>query len=98
MFCQLPAPVFPDHAPDLFHAFYDKHPGIPKIVFCPISVPVQKRIVLCIKGIYGIQQAGQTVVEASTPDKGIPVGIRLYFCAVNKKLFQRDKALLLQTA
>ena len=53
---------------------------------------MQKCIVLCIKGVYRIQQTGKMVVDTPAPDKGIAVCIRFYFCTIYKKLFERDKA------
>ena len=53
MFCQLSFPVFFNDLPDFVHSFDHKHPGIPEVVFGTIPVFEQKRIILCIKGIYG---------------------------------------------
>ena len=63
VFGQFPFPVFRDHTPDFLHAFYDKHPGIAKVVFRSVSILPQEGIVLCIKGINGVQQASQMVIE-----------------------------------
>ncbi len=98
MLCQLPLPVFFYGLPDFVHSFNHEHMGIPEIVFRPISILRQECIVLCIKGIDGIQQAGKMIVEAAPPDESVSVCIRLKLCSVNVKLFQRDKAFLLQTA
>ena len=45
--------------------------GIPKIVFGAIAVLKQEGIVLCIKGIDGVQQAGKVIVDAAPPDKEV---------------------------
>ena len=68
MLCQLPLPVFFYHFPDLFHPFNHEHPGFSKVVFRSISVLIQKCVVLCVKGVYGVQQTGKMIVYASTPD------------------------------
>ena len=65
--------------------------GISEIVFGPIPVLGQKRIILCIKSIYGVQQAGKMIVEAATPDERISVCIRLDLCPIDVELFQRNK-------
>ena len=39
--------------------------GIPKVVFGTIPILKQKGIVLCIKGIYGVQQIGKVIVQAA---------------------------------
>ena len=72
--------------------------GIPKIVFGAIAVLKQEGIVLCIKGIDGVQQAGKVIVDAAPPDKGVPVCVRFDFGPINVKFFQRNKAFLLQAA
>ena len=67
MFCQLSFPVYIVHTSDLFHPFNDGHLCIPESIFRTISVFIQKRIILCIKGIYCIQKSDKMVVDASTP-------------------------------
>ena len=57
-----PLSVFFDHFPDFFHPFAHEHSGFYKIVFCSISILIQKCVVLCIKGIYGVQQTGKMIV------------------------------------
>ena len=98
MLCQLPFPVFFNYFPDFVHSFNHKHPGIPKIVFGAIPIFKQEGIVLCIKGIDGVQQTRKMIVEAAPPDECISVCVCFDFCSVNVELFQRDKAFLFQTA
>ena len=98
MLCQFPFPIFFDDLPDFVHSFNHEHMGIPEIVFRPISILQQECVVLCIKGIDGIQQAGKVIVEAATPDERVSVCVRFKLCSVNVKLFQCDKAFLLQAA
>jgi len=98
MFCQFPFSVFFDDLLDFVHSFDHEHMGIPEIVFRPISILRQECVVLGIKGIDGIQQAGKVIVKASTPDERVSVCVRFKFCSVNGKLFECDKAFLLQAA
>ena len=63
MLCQFPPPVFFDHFPDLFHPLDHEHPGFSKVVFRPIPIFIQECVVLCVKGIYGVQQTGKMVVQ-----------------------------------
>ena len=98
MLCQFPLPVFFDNFPDFVHPLDHEHMGIPKIVFGAIAVLKQEGIVLCIKGIDGVQQAGKVIVDAAPPDKGVPVCVRFDFGPINVKFFQRNKAFLLQAA
>ena len=70
--------------------------GIPKVVFPAIAILKKKRIVLCIKGIYGIQQACKMIVETSPPDERVPVRVRLDLCPIYIELFQRDKPFFFQ--
>lgn len=48
-------------------------------------------IVFCVKGIYGVQQTGKVIVDASSPDKGITVGIGFYFVPSMKSSFRMTK-------
>ena len=57
MFCQLSFPVFFNNFSDFGYPFDHKHPGIPEVVFGTVPVIGQKRIILWIKGIYGVRQA-----------------------------------------
>ena len=96
MFCKFPVPVFFDDLPDFIHSFNHKHPGIPQVVFGPIPVLVQKRIILCIKGIYSVQQAGKMIVEAAPPDERISVCVCFDLCPIDVEFFQCDKPFILQ--
>ena len=98
MFCQLSFPVFFNNLPDFVHSFDHEHPGIPEVVFGTVPVLEQKRIILCIKGIYGVQQAGKMIVEAAPPDERISVCVCFDLCPIDVELFQRDKTFLFQTA
>ena len=51
-----------------------------------------------IKGIYGIEQSCQMIVDRAAPYKCIAVGIGLYLGAVNKQFLQRDQPFLFQPA
>ena len=70
--------VFFDHFPDLFHPLDREHPCFSKIVFWSIFILIQKCVVLCIKGIYGVQKTGKMIVYISTSDKRISVCIRFH--------------------
>lgn len=87
---------FHDHTSDLFHPFNDEHLCIPESIFRTISVFIQKLIILCIKGIYCIQKSDKMVVDASTPDKGILIGISFYFGAIQKVIPHLDIVLFHQ--
>ena len=69
--------------------------GVSEIIFRAIPILMQEGIVLRIKSINGVQQAGKVIVEAATPNKGVPVGVGFDFCPINVKLLQRDKTFLL---
>lgn len=62
----------------------------PRAYFGSYSLSCKKCIIRCIEGVYGIQQTGKVVVRRPTPHKRMPIHIRLYFCAIDKKLFQCD--------
>ena len=96
MFCQLPFPVFRDHTSDLFHSFNDKHLRIPKIIFRRIAVFMKKCIILRIKGVYCIEKTSKMIVNASTPNESITACIGFNLCAVDKKLFERNKTFFSQ--
>ena len=98
MLCQLPLPVFFYHFPDLFHPFNHEHPGFSKVVFRSISVLIQKCVVLCVKGVYGVQQTGKMIVYASTPDKCVSVCVRFNLCPIDVEFFQRNESFFLQAA
>ena len=98
MFCQFPFPVFLNHTPDLFHSLNHKHPGISKVVFRAVSILMQECIILSIKGVYGIQQPRQMVIQRSTPDKCIAVCVGFDFSPVNEKFLQREQAFFFQAS
>lgn len=98
MLCQLPPPVFFDHFPDLFHPLDHEHPGFSKVLFRSISIFIQECVVLCVKGIYGVQQTGKMIVYASPPDKRVSVCVRFNLCPIDVEFFQCNESFLLQAA
>ena len=98
MLCQLPFPVFFDDLSDFIHSFNHEHMGIPKIIFGAVPILKQKGIILCVKGIYAVQQFDKVIVQAAPSDERIPVCIRFDLCSIDIKLFQRDQPFLFQVA
>ena len=98
MLCQFSFPVFFDDLPDFIHSFDHEHVGVPKIVFGTMSILKQKSIVLCIKGVYGVQQACKAIVEAAPLDEYVSVCIRFEFCSIDIEFFQGDEPFLLHAA
>ena len=59
---------------------------------------MQECIILSIKGVYGIQQPRQMVIQRSTPDKYIAVCVGFNFSPVNEKFLQREQAFFFQAS
>ena len=74
--------------PTLSLPFNDKHLGIPQLTFAIVSIFRQECIALFIKGIYGIEQSCQIIIDGATPYKGITIGIGRYLGSVNEQFFQ----------
>ena len=70
----------------------------PRSYFGPYLFSYQKCVVLCVKGVYGVQQTGKMIVYASTPDKCVSVCVRFNLCPIDVEFFQRNESFFLQAA